>query len=360
MFLKLLFFIAMILALGGCSRTEEPASKVNANVVSSNAVTTAYSKVEPSQLLVAVNDHVLTKRDVENEVDLQIKLYDYKEKSKSKRQRLRKNRENLARSIVSSYIPRMILVDIANTSNYQPTAEMRVAYENRVLKTFNVQGMTFDQFCKSLGPQEKYLRVRIENDLLTENFLKNTYSNELTFTEEDIDHTIVRFKRLNDAGIATNKLVRVFANEICKRAKGGEDFAKLANTYSQDADKEPGGDLGECTQNSFQLEPEIWNHVFNLKAGEVSDVIETKYGFYIYKCRERASIDDNNASTIPVLSEIYFKKAMDFPERTREELRAEGEKQQREELLKRLFKEHREKLRIRAPNMKVLFPKRKK
>lgn len=70
------------------------------------------------------------------------------------------------------------------------------------------------------------------------------------------------------------------------RIKNGEDFATLARLYSQDpGSAREGGDLGFMDRTS--LVKEFAATAFKLKAGELSQVIETEFGFHVLQLIER-------------------------------------------------------------------------
>jgi len=74
--------------------------------------------------------------------------------------------------------------------------------------------------------------------------------------------------------------------ELRERILAGEDFAKLAKEYSQDAMSAPlGGDLGFVEADA--LEKQYGEAVLFLEKGEVSDVVETMYGYHIIQLIER-------------------------------------------------------------------------
>lgn len=72
------------------------------------------------------------------------------------------------------------------------------------------------------------------------------------------------------------------AEEALKRAKAGEDFAKLVKTYSDGPSAKNNGDLDYFTRDS--MVKEFSDAAFALKkVGDVSDLVRTKYGYHIIK-----------------------------------------------------------------------------
>jgi len=70
------------------------------------------------------------------------------------------------------------------------------------------------------------------------------------------------------------------------RIKGGEDFGALAKAYSEDPGSVgDGGDLGFFDRSQMAKEFTAW--AFKLKAGEMSPVFETEFGYHILQVIER-------------------------------------------------------------------------
>ncbi|WP_184543902.1 peptidylprolyl isomerase [Mucilaginibacter sp. FT3.2] len=76
------------------------------------------------------------------------------------------------------------------------------------------------------------------------------------------------------------------AEELLARVKKGEDFGTLARLYSQDPQSAvEGGDLGFADRTTFVKE--FTANAFKLKAGEISPVFETDFGFHFLQVIER-------------------------------------------------------------------------
>jgi peptidyl-prolyl cis-trans isomerase C len=73
--------------------------------------------------------------------------------------------------------------------------------------------------------------------------------------------------------------------DILKQAKSGADFAELAKKYSEDPGSKDKG--GEYTFPRGKMQKEFEDTAFSLKPGEISDIIETTYGYHIIKLSEK-------------------------------------------------------------------------
>ena len=99
--------------------------------------------------------------------------------------------------------------------------------------------------------------------------------------------------------------VKLEAEDLIFRLNDGEDFALLANTYTEDpsnsADPQnlKGGDLGWF--NKGQLLPEFEVASFEAEKGTIVGPILTEYGYHVIKVNDKRTVDSNeqvNASHI--------------------------------------------------------------
>lgn len=98
---------------------------------------------------------------------------------------------------------------------------------------------------------------------------------------------------------------------ILKRLKAGEDFAKLATELSEDtSSKAKGGDLGFFEK--AKMVPEFTKALSGLSPGDISGIVETKFGYHIIRFEEMRP-----ARLLPfeeVKKSIYDKLMKEFKE----------------------------------------------
>jgi len=73
--------------------------------------------------------------------------------------------------------------------------------------------------------------------------------------------------------------------EVVDQLAMGADFATLASVHSDDSSAAQGGDLGYFPRSQM-VEP-FENAAFSLRPGELSDVVETRFGLHLIKVEDR-------------------------------------------------------------------------
>lgn len=116
-------------------------------------------------------------------------------------------------------------------------------------------------------------------------FFKSIPEDSLPFlnAEAEIGHIVILPKVAHEQ----KELAKEKINEIRKKiAEEGQDFSTQAIIYSEDpGSASKGGELGFL--NRGELVPEFEAVAFKLKDGEISKVVETKFGYHIIQMIER-------------------------------------------------------------------------
>jgi parvulin-like peptidyl-prolyl isomerase len=109
----------------------------------------------------------------------------------------------------------------------------------------------------------------------------------LEFTEPGkarVRHILVSFRPADGAG--AREAARQKAVTARKRIVDGEEFAAVAKEVSDDATSGPkGGELGEMTRGS--VVKEFGDVAFTIPVGELSEIVESRYGFHILQVESR-------------------------------------------------------------------------
>jgi protein-export membrane protein SecD len=79
----------------------------------------------------------------------------------------------------------------------------------------------------------------------------------------------------------TKAEAEALANQIASRLDSGEDFVSLARTYSDGPSGDDGGTLGSFGRGD--MVPAFEAVAFDLESGEVSDPVETQFGYHIIR-----------------------------------------------------------------------------
>jgi len=110
---------------------------------------------------------------------------------------------------------------------------------------------------------------------------------------------------------------------VIARVRAGEDFGDLAEEVSEAGTRSSGGLIGPLAKG--ELATQLEELAFSISIGEVSEPLETAYGFHILKVVSRS--EDSSRSSEDVREEIraklendkYFAELQTFMERARSE-----------------------------------------
>jgi peptidyl-prolyl cis-trans isomerase SurA len=133
-----------------------------------------------------------------------------------------------------------------------------------------------------LRQRDVYQRINITPRELDQ-YLEQQKKTATDANEYNVSHILISVAQ--DATPTQLADARKQATDIAERARRGEDFAKLAVTYSASQTALEGGALGWRKGN--ELPTFLTEVVGRLKTGDVSDVLQTPTGFHIVKLNEK-------------------------------------------------------------------------
>ncbi|HKP83451.1 MAG TPA: peptidylprolyl isomerase [Pyrinomonadaceae bacterium] len=179
---------------------------------------------------------------------------------------------------------------------------------------------------------EVKLQVMLQHArVLAQKYAMDSLKDKMTATDAEVDAYLAGHPELD-----VDKKNRAKAEEVLKRAKAGEDFAKLAQEFSTDGSKDKGGDLGWFGHGD--MVPEFEQAAYALKPGEISDIVQSKFGFHIIKLEEKKTETKDGKTEEKVHARhilISEAGANPFapPQSSRERARAAVEKDKAEKVL---------------------------
>jgi len=128
----------------------------------------------------------------------------------------------------------------------------------------------------------RYFETHLKNKV-TDAAIENYYSsNTQRYQNEQVKVAHILLRVPSQMPETERQAVLTEAHEIHSLLKTGADFSELAKTRSQDAlSANKGGDLGWIKKGA--IDPLFSKVAFELKRGEVSEPIQTPFGFHILK-----------------------------------------------------------------------------
>lgn len=217
-------------------------------------------------------------------------------------------RDEIYRGVLDDLVAyRLLRQEVKQRQMSVPDAE--VEERLKALKQQFGNEANFEQALKAQQMTVQKLREDARTDLLVNRFLEAEVNSKISVKPSDVstyyEKNPDRFQQPEavrashilvivppDANAATKASLKARAETALKAAKAGQDFAKLARQYSQDSSAQRGGDLGFVPRG--QTVPAFENAAFALQPGQVSDLVETQFGFHVIKLAEKRP-----AGTVP-------------------------------------------------------------
>ena len=208
-------------------------------------------------------------------------------------------------NIYNSFIERKLLMTQSKIDSVQVGPDMvEMQMESRLsyfIGQFGSEEEMEDYFSKSIFDIKDDLREAIEEQMITDD-VRQTIIADVSTTPSDVKSfyrsmipdsipyintevelaQIVAYPKYSDEAVF---MLKERLLELRKRVQEGEDFGTLAILYSEAPEAARRGEIGFMMRS--QLDKEYANAAWSLKAGQVSKIVESSFGYHIIQMIER-------------------------------------------------------------------------
>ncbi|MBU8922397.1 MAG: peptidylprolyl isomerase [Bacteroidales bacterium] len=132
-------------------------------------------------------------------------------------------------------------------------------------------------------PRVSSMIRRLEKEFLADHLVFLELRERISVSEEEVEEYFnLRSREYTYEYRVSHILVNTIEEAgTVKKLLGTKSFAWVANRHSVDPVARRGGDLGYLTKGN--MIPEFESVVFDMKAGEVSDIVHSDFGYHIIK-----------------------------------------------------------------------------
>ena len=243
--------------------------------------------------------------------------------------------EDLRKKAVENLIDKTLLYKYAISKNIKTTDDeiddvmtnlaARLGSKKRLEEAITQLGFTKKSFREAVRKDEtlkKLYAKEIESDP-SEKELKSYYENNMyKFEEPEKIKASLIYVRNNPSDPDGKEKAKKKIGEAMTLIEGGENFAYVAQEYSDDPSRVMGGSMGYIHKG--MLDPAVEEEAFSLDANKTSSIIEKDIGYFIVKVDEKTP-----------------KKQLSFDQiknKLKRELKEKDEERRKAELLGRLKK----------------------
>jgi peptidyl-prolyl cis-trans isomerase C len=156
----------------------------------------------------------------------------------------------------------------------------------------------FEGVLAKMNISEADLRSKLKKNMAIQQFIDRRFAQKVTISGEETksyyDSHVDSFKQPEEVK-ASHILIKIDSQdkesqkaearkklkEVQKKLNKGDDFAALAKEFSQCPSSAKGGDLGYFRRG--QMVKPFEEAAFALRPGEVSDIVETRFGYHLIK-----------------------------------------------------------------------------
>ena len=230
---------------------------------------------------------------------------------------------------LDTLIGRELLFQDAESKNYSANDEEMQQYIDGLITNYggqealeealSEQGLTLEKLKSDTAKYQiigEYVEKEFRSEIEVTNDETQAYytENEEHFVkEETISASHILIKASEDADAEELKSAFEKISKLKDRIDAGEDFAAIAREYSEGPSNVNGGELGEFGHG--QMVPPFDRAAFALEVGEVSDPVQTQFGYHLIKltaknANEKIEYEDIKQQISAYLADLKLEELM--------------------------------------------------
>ena len=244
---------------------------------------------------------------------------------------------NLTNSMIAAFKSNAAIEVLSREAGLTPPDEnTRKALELRYTKSFGRKGESFGALINRVAAAGygKDFDLRFEADARAEFYFDQKLRDRCVLSDAQATAKLKQIEKFNEAMNATNENVVARAKYVHELAtKPGANFAELADKYSEDPEKEPGGKVTDQSATDFEEIDGAWDVVSSMREGEISPVFNVDLGCFIFKLDGNIERDDNGKLLSADFSRIWIRKALFMEVPTIGQLKKLYQKEMKKELM---------------------------
>lgn len=277
-----------------------PASAADEKTSAGAAATAAEKTASPPENAAIVNGKPISYKDFSQEMDIY---------QRRMMQQGRAIPEQYLPNVRAQMIQEMINSELLWQTSKKEGIEIKKEDVQKELDKIKAEPEQFQQILSTMRLNEDQLKEKLATNMAVKALLENKVFTGIEVSDEEAktfyDSNPAYFKRPEQVRArhilkkvdenATEKQkaeARKALEGIKARIVAGEDFAELAKKESDGPSKEVGGDLGYFAKGKM-VQP-FAEAAFGLKPNEISDIVETRFGYHIIKV-----LDHRDAADVP-------------------------------------------------------------
>ena len=305
LFMLLLLILPLALYAGG--KKEEPKNTVDA--APSNSSTAESTDREPitgvpAEAAAIVNGVMIPTKIYNGQVQAILQQYAKQGVNLQDAQQV-----ELKNKVLENLIDQELLYQDANSTGLT-VSDDAVNAQFETVKSQFPDDATYKKALEAQNITEEEIKADIGKTLLVENYINNKYKSSVKIDDADVlkfyqdnsqyftqpeqvraSHILIKVDPDAEDSVKKDAMDRIKAIKV--RLNNGEEFSDLARELSEGPSNTNGGDLGAFGHG--QMVKPFEDAVFSMNVGDVSDVVETQFGYHLIKLTAK-----NPSTTIPL------------------------------------------------------------